>query len=280
MTYQELIDKSVVKMGHPRKYGTNRIKGYEQHHIIPICMGGNDDGDNIVYLTTVEHLMAHILLFREHPNNYGVAKAVIMMLDAREDIIDNLVNVVDDEKEFNDYIVNIAEARDFSREEQSKRMSGCGNPNYGKHWSEEWKQQQSERFSGENHPNYGVTRSDEYKQYMSEIMSGENNPNYGTHHSKESNERRSKSVRQYFEEHPEAIELMKHCGKDHYAARAVICLETKEVFDTITEARNKTGVRHISEVCRGERNIAGGYHWMYYDEYLANKIDNQQGSLE
>lgn len=34
----------------------------ERHHIIPKCLGGTDDKDNIVYLTAKEHIICHLLL--------------------------------------------------------------------------------------------------------------------------------------------------------------------------------------------------------------------------
>ena len=32
---------------------------YEQHHIIPKCLGGTDNTDNLVLLTAREHFIAH-----------------------------------------------------------------------------------------------------------------------------------------------------------------------------------------------------------------------------
>jgi hypothetical protein len=34
----------------------------ERHHIIPLCMGGSDDKENLVTLTAREHYIAHLLL--------------------------------------------------------------------------------------------------------------------------------------------------------------------------------------------------------------------------
>ena len=37
--------------------------GYvERHHIVPKCLGGNDEISNLVILTAREHYIAHILL--------------------------------------------------------------------------------------------------------------------------------------------------------------------------------------------------------------------------
>ena len=40
---------------------------YEKHHIIPKCMGGSNDKDNIIKLTAREHFIAHWLLWRIYP---------------------------------------------------------------------------------------------------------------------------------------------------------------------------------------------------------------------
>ncbi len=45
------------------------LTGYtERHHIIPRCMGGSDDPNNLVDLTPEEHFLCHILLVKLYPN--------------------------------------------------------------------------------------------------------------------------------------------------------------------------------------------------------------------
>lgn len=51
----------------------------EIHHIVPKCMGGNDDDNNLVSLTAKEHYMAHVLLCKIHPNNAPLLYAWNMM---------------------------------------------------------------------------------------------------------------------------------------------------------------------------------------------------------
>lgn len=52
----------------------NRIKqvgdGYQTHHIIPRCMGGTDDIDNLVVLTYKEHRICHRLLIEMTEGEY------------------------------------------------------------------------------------------------------------------------------------------------------------------------------------------------------------------
>lgn len=51
----------------------------EKHHIIPKCLGGTDEKQNLVELTAREHFIAHLLLVKIHPKSYGLIKAVAMM---------------------------------------------------------------------------------------------------------------------------------------------------------------------------------------------------------
>jgi hypothetical protein len=51
----------------------------ESHHIVPRCMGGIDDKDNLVDLTPEEHYTAHQLLIKIFPTNYKLIHAASMM---------------------------------------------------------------------------------------------------------------------------------------------------------------------------------------------------------
>lgn len=52
--------------------------------------------------------------------------------------------------------------------------------------------------------------------------------------------------------------------------KQVICMETGKVYDSASDAGRETGINRkgISMVCTGDRQTAGGYHWMFYNEYL------------
>ena len=53
-------------------------------------------------------------------------------------------------------------------------------------------------------------------------------------------------------------------GRTH-KGRAVICLETKEVFESAQMASRKLGLYRgmVAQVCRGKGETAGGLHWKY-----------------
>ena len=60
---------------------TRQIEGYkERHHIIPRCMGGSDDPDNLVDLTAREHFIAHLLLAKMHPTNHAIVHAAKILM--------------------------------------------------------------------------------------------------------------------------------------------------------------------------------------------------------
>ena len=52
-----------------------------------------------------------------------------------------------------------------------------------------------------------------------------------------------------------------------FHTRKVMCIETKEVFNSLKEITEKTGInyKHISCCCKGKRQTTGGYHWKYID---------------
>lgn len=51
----------------------------EIHHILPKCMGGTNEKDNLVRLTAREHYLAHRLLTKIYPNNVRLLHAFSMM---------------------------------------------------------------------------------------------------------------------------------------------------------------------------------------------------------
>ena len=74
MNYQKHYDTLINR-------AKNRLlEGYsERHHIIPRCMGGTDEQDNLVALTAEEHYVAHQLLVKMYPDNDKLIYAAKMM---------------------------------------------------------------------------------------------------------------------------------------------------------------------------------------------------------
>lgn len=51
----------------------------EGHHIVPKCMGGSNNENNIVQLRPEEHYLAHLLLVKIYPDNYKLLCAANIM---------------------------------------------------------------------------------------------------------------------------------------------------------------------------------------------------------
>lgn len=124
-----------------------------------------------------------------------------------------------------------------------------GGNSIGKH-SDSVKKKMSESQMGEKNHNFNKPHTKEWKEYMSKIMSGKNNGFYGKTHTKEVREKLRKA----------------HLGKPNIAcSKKVICVETSIIYNSIEEAKRKTNILAIGEVCRKNRKTAGGYHWKYYE---------------
>lgn len=68
--YETLIQKSKNRC----------IEGYyEEHHVIPKCIGGSNDSNNLVKLTPEEHYLAHLLLVKIYPKETKLIYAARMM---------------------------------------------------------------------------------------------------------------------------------------------------------------------------------------------------------
>jgi len=63
-------------------------------------------------------------------------------------------------------------------------------------------------------------------------------------------------------------------------SKQVICITTREVFDSITNAQNKYNINNISLCCNGKQKSAGKLEdgtklrWMHYDEYIEQQNNN------
>lgn len=80
LIYEKLINRAKTRI----------LSSYtESHHIIPKCMNGTDDKENLVNLTPEEHYVAHQLLVKIHPNNTKLIYAANMMSVSTKYVIRN-----------------------------------------------------------------------------------------------------------------------------------------------------------------------------------------------
>lgn len=55
---------------------------FEEHHVIPRCLGGSDEDRNLVKLTPEEHFIAHELLVKIYPEHPGLIYALTKLIQA------------------------------------------------------------------------------------------------------------------------------------------------------------------------------------------------------
>ena len=175
--------------------------------------------------------------------------------------------------------------RQFSDEEReriSRRVSGTGNPMYGR--------------SGKLAPNYGAKFSEEHKRLISEAQKGkiisestkekqskiakqryknkENHPMYGRKHKQESIKNMILHRRSY-----KGVNNPNYGKHNIKISRQVIQFskDYKKILEytSIAEASRIINIdaSSISKVCRGKQKTAGGYIWRYADEIENNTLE-------
>jgi hypothetical protein len=126
---------------------TSKDEGDERHHIVPRSLGGNDDPQNIAFITSREHFVCHWLLTKIYPSGEEHWK----MINA----------------------FRMMRAENPNQQRYSTKITSRVYENLKK----EYAQLQSERVAGENNPMYGdkFYRSDDGKQRQKDAITGVNN---------------------------------------------------------------------------------------------------------
>lgn len=134
--------------------------GYtEKHHIIPKCLNGSNDKDNIANLTAREHFICHLLLTKmvktkEHRSKMFCA---FVRFFGKNEIKRN------------------SKTYSLYKEKLSKEFSGEGNPFYGKTHSIKTREilsKSSSRFVGKLNPFFGKHHTEDYKKKKSKMITG------------------------------------------------------------------------------------------------------------
>jgi len=73
LTYHTFIENLLPERKTKQKFYT------EIHHIVPRCMGGSDEPENLIHLKPSEHLKAHRLLVEAYPDNKKLKSALWFM---------------------------------------------------------------------------------------------------------------------------------------------------------------------------------------------------------
>lgn len=68
--YNQIIERAKIRILTEYK---------EKHHVIPRCVGGSNEKENIVELTAREHFLCHMLLCEIYPNERKIKQALFLM---------------------------------------------------------------------------------------------------------------------------------------------------------------------------------------------------------
>lgn len=173
-----------IVMNHKKIYNQiverakNRILvGYkETHHIIPHCMNGTDEKDNLVDLTAREHFICHLLLTRIYPTHKGLRLAIWCM--------SNVKRIYQGRYKPNSHLYEMI------RSEYRLSIKGENHPSYGRKHSDKVKQKMSElakqRFKNNTGTFTGRIHSEETKKKLSNNMKGKTQSNHQKERVKES----------------------------------------------------------------------------------------------
>lgn len=125
----------------------------------------------------------------------------------------------------------------------------------GRKVSENTRIKMSESQKGEKHHFYGKHHSDKHKAKISNLLKGRKL-------SEETKEKMGKA--KSGEKHPMYGKQRPEKTLEKYR-KAVRCIETGEVYHSISQASIETGIiiSSISKACKGKLKTAGGYHWEY-----------------
>ena len=293
VTYEEFINNILETRG---RNGCGE-EYHETHHIVPKCMGGSNDKENLIDLFAREHFEAHRLLALENPEECGLQFAWW-----------NMCQCPGSSKKRDDVT---PEEYEEARIAKVKAMSGQNHPMYGKHLDEDTKNKISKSkigkklsdssrkaisighigiFSGDKHPMYGKHHSEETKQKISVAVSGNNNGNFGKAMSNEQKEKISNTKKNKYkkEKHPmygkhHTEESRKKNSDSHKGlqtgvnnpnAKYVIQFDKMnnliKVWKYLKLASSELNIQRtdISSCCSGRLKTAGGgYQWKYlYDQ--------------
>lgn len=139
------------------------------------------------------------------------------------------------------------EVSEETRKRQSEAAGRGENHHwYGKHHTEEVKERIRLHFKGRK-------KSKEHVEKMRQARLGEKNWNYGRKWSDEVKKKMSEA------------RVGRFRGGNAYHARAVMCIETGEIYPAIKVAAQAFGMDDsaLAKTCKGKQKTFAGYHWRY-----------------
>ena len=236
MTYNEFINNILNTRG---RFACGN-EYHETHHIIPKCMDGSNNDDNLIDLFAKEHFIAHKLLAEENPDNKKLQLAYICMSFVKND---------------REHRYQLSEHEyEQARIACSKVCSGSGNPFYNNHSQAGAKHPRAravycleldEVFWGakEAQDKYGFHKADIAKCCKGKCKSSGKHPITGV------------PLRWYYADitEEEIKQLDAVHSRPHANSEKVYSPELDMVFDSVTQAAKyiNTSVGNVCACCNG-----------------------------
>ena len=231
---------SLIKKTEHQKYEPFKTV---KHHIIPVCyfkykytcktrkealQFANIDPNRIINLTYDQHIMAHYYLSQCSTGQLhtGLVNAICLMLKKKIPQDISQLDLATYAQLYQEFLA------DVSRVHKNKIVST------------EAREKMSKAKIGRTTWMKGKQHTEDTKRKLAESSRGNTNA-LGYRHD---NERRKK--------------MSENCTR----CRAVLCVETGQVFKSAHEVFKQLSIRHVTECCKNPKLTAGGYHWEYYIE--------------
>jgi hypothetical protein len=294
MNYQKIYNQIIERAK------TRQLEGYkEKHHIIPKCLGGSNDKENLVELTAREHFLCHMLLCEIYPKEPKLWYALHLMsinknkkytkykVSSRmyEYIKNNTYSIKRPHSEETKQKLRKPKPEGFG-ENISKKLTGIKR-------SEETKQKISQSSKGKTrhteefkdfiskvHKNKNISEETKYKigeSVRQRVVSKETRQKMslsrkGNNHTEETKKKISQSKK---DQHPTEETKIKiknsKLGKPTKKSQPVNQYDLKgnfiKTWDKIKEASIAIGkpldTASITCCCRGKQKTAFGYIWKY-----------------
>lgn len=232
MTYKSFIEEILNTRG---RFGCGE-EYHERHHIVPKCMGGTNDKDNLIDLYAREHFIAHQLLAQENPNELKLVQAYNIMVNALNKYQEERYQPTPEEYEESRKLLSAAL--------KEKYKDPTNHPCYGTHLSEERKKLISETNKGNKYC-VGRVLSQETKE---KIGNANRNPSPETR-AKMSASQKARNLN----------------GQNNPRAKKVIRLSDLKVYGCAKECAEDNGVIYSTFKGWVQKSKNG---FMYYDTYL------------
>jgi hypothetical protein len=161
MNYKKIYEEIIIKHGSKTK-----LDCYcEYHHIIPRCIGGSDDKDNMIYVKGRVHVLLHWILCKIYPTDRKILQAfhAMTMINGHNNRTLN-TNIIESARKY-----NAQSKRGVPRSEETKQK--ISDSMTGKTRSEETKQKIGTAIKS-HRQKYKFSHNEETKQKLSKSHAG------------------------------------------------------------------------------------------------------------